>query len=99
VALVLVGFLVVTTAVIWRRSVGIAHARELRVLDARRVQLESERAALQGAIRQAASRARIGAVAEERLGMRIPADTQVIILSRPQAPAAPAGRTARAAVP
>jgi hypothetical protein len=40
-------------------------------------------------VRQAAGRGRIGGVAEQRLGMRVPADTQVILLAR--APALPNG--------
>lgn len=75
-------FLLAATAAIWRRAYGIARARELSVLDARRVQLEGERAALESAVRMAASRGRIGATAEQRLGMRIPSDTQVVILTR-----------------
>jgi len=85
----LVLFVCVASLAVWRRSVGIGHAREIRALDARRVQLEGERAAVQSIIREAASRARIGTVAEQRLGMRVPADTQVIIVQRPgTAPAA-----------
>lgn len=81
----LAGFVLVASAAIYRRSLGIAGARELRVLDARRAQLLAERAALEGAVRTAAGRANIGGVAEQRLGMRVPADTQVVILARPPA--------------
>jgi hypothetical protein len=73
-------FVCVASLAVWRRSVGIGNARAIRALDARRVQLEGERAAVQSRIREAASRGRIGAVAEQRLGMRVPADTQVIIV-------------------
>jgi membrane protein implicated in regulation of membrane protease activity len=92
VGFVLVLFVCVASLAVWRRSVGIGNARAIRSLDARRVQLEGERAAVQSQIREAASRGRIGALAEQRLGMRVPADTQVIIVSRPgaAAPAAPA---------
>ena len=86
VAVLLVGFVLVGTAVIWRRVTGIGNARELKALDAERAQLVAERAALESAVRQAAGRARIGGVAEQRLGMRVPADTQVVILTRGQPP-------------
>ena len=83
VAVGLLAFVLVAAAVVWRRSYGIAHSRELTQLDRRRVQLEGERAALQSAVRFAAGRGRIGATAEQRLGMRVPSDTQVVILTRP----------------
>ncbi len=85
VALALVAFVLVGAAVIWRRVAGIANARELRALAAQRAQLVAERAALESAVRAAAGRARIGGAAEQRLGMRVPADTQVVILTRPAA--------------
>jgi hypothetical protein len=37
-------------------------------------------------VRTAASRARIAPIAESRLGMRVPADTQVVFLPRGAAP-------------
>jgi cell division protein FtsL len=83
VAFALVGFVVVASAVIWRRSIGIGQARELRDLSRHRAQLVAERAALLGAVRVAASRGRIQPIAEQRLGMRVPADTQVVSLVRP----------------
>ena len=81
--LVLLGFLVVAMGVILRRSYGIAAARELQQLDARRAALVAERLRLEGEIRAAASRATLQPIAEQRLQMRIPADSQVIILQRP----------------
>lgn len=83
VALALVTFVLVGAAVIWRRVTGIENARALRALASERAQLVAERAALESAVRTAAGRARIGGVAEQRLGMRVPADTQVVILTRP----------------
>ena len=85
VAVGLVAFVCLASLAVWRRSVGIGNARAIRALDARRVQLEGERASLESDIREAASRMRIGAVAEQRLGMRVPSDTQVIFLPRPGA--------------
>lgn len=80
--LALFGFVLVATGVIWRRSTGIAQSREIRALEQRRAALEAQRAALEGAIRDASSRARLARTAEERLGMRIPSDSQVIYLPR-----------------
>lgn len=79
----LLGFLLVASAVVWRRSYGIAQQRQIDKLSRHRAQLMAERTALLGDVRLAASRARIGPVAEQRLGMRVPADTQVVFLPRP----------------
>jgi cell division protein FtsL len=92
VAFVLAGFVVVSAGVIWRRSYGVARAREQRTLEQQRAALEAERAKLEGDIRDASSRAKLARVAEERLNMHIPSDSQVIRLPRPAAPRAPAVR-------
>ena len=81
--LVLLGFLVVAMGVILRRSYGIGAARELQRLEAQRAALVAERLRLEGEIRAAASRATLQPIAEQRLQMRVPADSQVIILPRP----------------
>ena len=83
VALVLLGFVLVATGVIWRRSYGIARARELDALDRRREALEARRARLEADIRELSSRARLAPIAEQRLGMHIPSDSQVVILPKP----------------
>lgn len=90
VALLLLGFVLVAAGVIWRRSLGLARARDESRLDQRRVALEAERAKLEGDIRDASSRARLARVVEERLHMRIPSDSQVIYLRRPAFPGAAA---------
>ena len=81
--LVLVGFLLVTTGVIWRRSYGIARSRELTELEKRRGQLDARRAQLESEIRDLSSRARLAPIVEQRLQMHVPADSQVVILPRP----------------
>ena len=81
--LVLLGFLVIAMGVILRRSYGVAAARDLQKLDAQRAALVAERLRLEGEIRAAASRATLQPIAEQRLQMRVPADSQVIILPRP----------------
>jgi cell division protein FtsL len=79
----LLGFVVVATGVIWRRSTGLAQAGELKELRQRRDALDAQQAALEGAIRDASSRARLARTAEERLGMRVPPESLVIRLPRP----------------
>ena len=82
VALVLVAFVLLASLVIWRRSAGIAGARELRELGQTRLQLEGDRARLARDIRAASSREKLVPIAEQRLGMRVPSDGQMIILER-----------------
>jgi cell division protein FtsL len=84
-ALVLLGFLTIALVVILRRTYGIAAARELQQLDARRAALMAERLRLEGEVRSAASRAVLQPIAEQRLQMHVPADSQVIILPRSSA--------------
>lgn len=82
--LALLGFFVLATGVIWRRSLGIAQVSRIRELEDRRSALEAQEAALEGAIRDASSRARLAPIAEEKLGMRIPPESLVIIIPRPE---------------
>ncbi len=82
VALLLAGFVLVALAIVWRRTVGIGQSDRLTELDARKVQLQGERVRLESEIREASSRRRLGEAVETRLGMRIPADNQVVILPR-----------------
>jgi hypothetical protein len=87
--LALLGFFLLATGVIWRRSTGLAQARELRALEQRRTALEATEAALEGEIRDASSRARLARSVEERLGLRVPAESLVIRLPRPTPGSAP----------
>lgn len=89
VGLLLAGFLLVALAIVWRRTIGIQQSETLTALDARKVQLEGERVRLESEIRAASSRQRLSAVVEDRLGMRIPSDSQVVILPRKVPDAAP----------
>ena len=86
IALVLLGFVLVATGVIARRTYGIDQARALRDLDRRRQTLEAERVKLVGQIREASSRARLAPIAEQRLNMHVPSPDQVIMLARPRLP-------------
>ena len=81
-AFVLLVFLVIAGAVVLRRTYGISAARELLALDGRRAALVAERLRLEGEIRAASGRARLQPIAEQRLNMHVPADSQVIILQR-----------------
>lgn len=80
--LLLVGFVLVALAIVWRRTMGIGESERVTELQSRRAHLEGERARLQSEIRDASSRARLGSIVEQRLGMHVPADNQVVILSR-----------------
>jgi hypothetical protein len=85
VAAALVGFMLMASGIIWRRGYGIARAAEIRELDRRRVQLEGERATLGRQIAERSSRSRLGPIVEQRLHMRVPDDSQVIVLPAPPA--------------
>lgn len=82
VAAVLIGFVITTTAVIARRSYGDAQARQMSGAEAHLRQLMNQRVLIEAEIRKASSRDRLLPIAENRLGMRLPADTQVVYLKR-----------------
>jgi len=82
IGLLLAAFLVVALSIVWRRTIGIKQSEALAALDAKKAQLESERAQPEGEIRDASARQNLGTVVERRLGMHIPTDRQVVILSR-----------------
>jgi hypothetical protein len=82
VAVILGAFVLVAVSIIWRRTIGIGESERLAQLDAKRVELEGERARLESEIRDASSRRSLGATVEGRLGMHIPTDQQVVILPR-----------------
>jgi cell division protein FtsL len=84
IATILLGFLVVAMGVIARRTFGISQARALRDLQLDRDAADAVRVRLEGEIRDASSRARLVPIAEQRLHMHVPADSQVIILPRPK---------------
>jgi len=82
IALVLVGFVLVTTGVIARRVRGLQVQRELRDLERKRDGLLAERVRLEQAIRDASSRARLQPIAEHRLNMHIPTPDEQVFLNR-----------------
>jgi cell division protein FtsL len=81
IVMLMLAFLVITGGVILRRSFGIAAASALRDLESKRAATINEKLRLEGEIRAASSRARLLPVAEG-LGLRVPADSQVISISR-----------------
>jgi hypothetical protein len=82
-AIVLAAFLAVTLVVTWRQSAALAEARRLQALEKTRAALEVQRSALRGRIQRAASRAVLVPLAERRLGLRLPQDSEIIILQGP----------------
>jgi cell division protein FtsL len=80
-ATLLIGFVIVASAVIWRRSYGITQARQIADLDRQIVQLSAERGRLSALIRDESSRTQLGPVVQQ-LGMRVPDDRQVRLLKR-----------------
>lgn len=89
-AVILLGFVLVTTGIIWRRGNGIARAGVIREMDRRRVQLEGQRASLERQIADLSGRAHLGPIVERRLNMRVPDDSQVIVLPGPPVDLPPA---------
>ena len=83
IAIWLAAFLATAAAVVWRQTAAVAAARELRTLQAARGALETSRAAAAAAVRRARSRAVLVPLAERRLGLRLPNDTEIVILQRP----------------
>jgi cell division protein FtsL len=82
VGVVLAAFVLVALSIVWRRTIGIGGSERLAQLDSRRVELEGERARLEAEIRAASTRQTLGATVEQRLGMHIPTESQVMILPR-----------------
>ncbi len=82
-AMLLVAFLLIAGTVILRRSFGNRAARELQDLDSRRAALAAEKLRLEADVRAASSRAHIQPIAEQQLQMRVPDDSQVIIVPPP----------------
>lgn len=86
VALTLFGFVLVATSVIWRRTFGQSQSRVVQALERQRADLRAQRAQLQREIRDAASRDKLTPVVEQRLHLRMPSDSQVIVIERKDLP-------------
>ena len=81
-ALILAGFVLVATGVIKRRTYGMAQQQEIERLKNRLDGLSAEREALESHIRTASSRARLGAIAEQRLKLSVATGSQLVFLPR-----------------
>ena len=79
----LIGFVIVSAAVIAMRSYGHREGIAITQLERRKANLESERVRLDQEIRTASSRGRLVPIAEQRLGMRVPNESQIVVLERP----------------
>ncbi len=89
VAIWLLVFLAVAWLVIARQTSAIRAAGELTLVRAQRADLEGHRIDLERRIRAAQSRAVLVPRARQRLGLRLPADTEIILLPVPAGPGGP----------
>ena len=80
--MILAGFVLVATGVITRRAYGIGQQREVERLKNRLDGLSAERESLESQIRTASSRARLGAIAEQRLKLSVATGPQLVFLPR-----------------
>lgn len=74
-------FVVVASLAVWRRSVGVATAGDMRRLSDRQRALVSEKTTLDRDIRSAMARSRVIGEAERRLGLHVATDAQTRMLS------------------
>ena len=81
-AMILAGFVLVATGVITRRAYGFGQQREVERLKNRVDGLSAERESLESQIRTASSRARLGAIAEQRLKLSVATGSQLVFLPR-----------------
>ena len=79
----LVAVLGVFWFVVWRQTTSLRLARELGDLRERRIALEGRRSDLLRRIRDAESRAKLVPWAKTHLHLRLPADTEIILLPSP----------------
>jgi cell division protein FtsL len=86
------------SVVVWRQSRALEVLRGLDAARSERAILESERATLQRRLQELEGRARIVAVAGERLGLRPPSASEMVILRLPATKLAPPVAEARLAL-
>lgn len=84
VALWLAAFLLVALAVVRRQSAALVTAQDVQALRRTRGALEVSRSALVGGVQRAQSRAVLVPLAEQRLGLRLPQDSEITILQNPR---------------
>ncbi|MEO5590514.1 MAG: hypothetical protein ABIS03_13075 [Gemmatimonadaceae bacterium] len=78
----LMAFVLVAAAVIARRSYGHREGSALTALERRKADLESERVKLNGQIRDGSAASVIVPIAERKLGMHLPLESQMVVLRR-----------------
>lgn len=83
VVLWLLGFLLTALAVVRRQSAALETARALQDLRTVRAALEVSRASLVADVARAKSRAVLVPLAQRRLGLRLPQDSEITILQNP----------------
>jgi cell division protein FtsL len=88
VAALLVVLLCALAVVVGRQTTGVALQREIRELEGERAVAEAARLELETRIQSLQSRARVVRVARERLGMHLPADSEVVLVPLPREEAA-----------
>jgi hypothetical protein len=71
------------STVVWRQSRALEELRGLDAARAQRVLLQAERSELQRSIQRLESRAHVVAAAGQRLGLRVPAGTEIVFLKAP----------------
>jgi hypothetical protein len=79
----LIAFVLVSSAIVARRSYGHKEGIDVTSLQRRKASLESERVRLSGLIRNASSSSVILPLAERQLGMHLPSDSQMVFVQRP----------------
>lgn len=84
IALWLLGFLAMALIVIRRQQDALETTRELQQLQKARGALEVSKAELIGGIHQARSRAVLVPLAQQKLGLRLPQDSEITILQDPR---------------
>jgi hypothetical protein len=84
VALWLLAFLLVALAVVRRQGAALEATRELQQLHRTRSALEVSRSGLVGDIDRAKSRAVLVPLVQQKLGLRLPQDSEITILQDPR---------------
>ena len=80
-ALGLVVLMSVSAVVIWRRSEGIALAKEVRDMNRELISIDAERRIIERNLREAMGRQRVVSEAERRLGMHVATEGQTRTLA------------------
>ena len=77
-------FLGVALTIVWRQSAALETSRELQELRKTRGALEVTKSGVIGDIHRDASRSVLVPLAERRLGLRLPQDSEITILQDPR---------------